>query len=319
MTGTVVTKEKRLFDIYSQWKFLNPDRFVDDFGGAMTFAEFKAEYGRWLAQEKYQKFLGPRNEKQLHSLIHLDSFSITREECYDLPPQTTQIIPVPLEESAETYDQMAEDMVARIQTGEITEASIKLVQQLRLQQITSGVAKTAPSKDHPEGRLVIIGSEKLRAITDRLEDLMEADEKVVIGALFKHDIARLIKLGKKLGVPTFAIHGGVKQSDRAPIPEQFRKVSGGAIFIGQPAAAGEAIDLSCASILQWYSLPSSWVNFKQFSDRIALSAHPTFHEFYLAANTVDELRYETLLKDGDMGKMMIESPERLLRLGKVFK
>lgn len=319
MTGTVVTKEKRLFDIYSQWKFLNPERFVDDFGGAMTFAEFKAEYGRWLAQEKYQKFLGPRNEKQLHSLIHLDSFSITREECYDLPPQTTQIIPVPLEESAETYDQMAEDMVARIQTGEITEASIKLVQQLRLQQITSGVAKTAPSKDHPEGRLVIIGSEKLRAITDRLEDLMEADEKVVIGALFKHDIARLIKLGKKLGVPTFAIHGGVKQSDRAPIPEQFRKVSGGAIFIGQPAAAGEAIDLSCASILQWYSLPSSWVNFKQFSDRIALSAHPTFHEFYLAANTVDELRYETLLKDGDMGKMMIESPERLLRLGKIFK
>jgi hypothetical protein len=147
---------------------------------------------------------------------------------------------------------------------------------------------------------------------------MEADEKVVIGALFKHDIARLIKLGKKLGVPTFAIHGGVKQADRAPIPQQFANVSGGAIFIGQPAAAGEAIDLSAASILQWYSLPSSWVNFKQFSDRIALSAKPTFHEFYLAAGTVDELRYETLQKDSDMGKMMIQSPERLLRLGKTF-
>ena len=284
----------------------------------MTFAEFKVEYGRWLAQEKYSKFLGPRNEKKLHSLIHRDSFSITREECYDLPAQTTQIIPVPLEESGDAYDQMAEDMVARIETGEITEASIRLVQQLRLQQITSGVAKTTPSKDYPEGRLVVIGSEKLRAIQDRLEDLMEADEKVVIGALFKHDIARLIKLGKKLGVPTFAIHGGVKQADRAPIPREFSKVSGGAIFIGQPAAAGEAIDLSAASILQWYSLPSSWVNFKQFSDRIALSPHPTFHEFYLAQNTVDELRYETLLKDSDMGKKMIESPERLLRLGKTF-
>lgn len=320
MTGTPVTKSKRLFDIYSQWKFLNPTRFVhDDVDQTpFTFAEFKAEYGRWLPQNGYSKFLGSRNEGQLHSLIHMDSFSITREECYDLPKSTPQIIPVALEESAKAYDDMAEDMVARIKTGEITEASIKLVQALRLQQITSGFAKTQPTAEFPEGRLVAVGSEKLRAIADRLEDLMEADEKVVIGALFKADIARLIKLGKKLGVPTFAIHGGVKQADRAPIPRQFAAVRGGAIFIGQPAAAGEAIDLSAASILQWYSLPSSWVNFKQFSDRIALSKKPTFHEFFLATGTIDWVKYETLLLDSDIGKKMIQSPERLLRLGQGF-
>lgn len=320
MTGTVVTKSQRLFDIYSQWKFLNPERFVhDDVDRTpLTFAEFKAEYGRWLPRENYQKYLGARNENKLHALIHKDSFSITREECYDLPPSTPQIIPVQLEESAATYDAMAEDMVARIELGEITEASIKLVQALRLQQITSGFAKTAPTPKYPEGRLAIVGSEKLRAIQDRLEDLMEADEKVVIGALFKADIARLQELGKKLGVPTFAIHGGVKQVDRAPIPREFSKVKGGAIFIGQPAAAGEAIDLSAASILQWYSLPSSWVNFRQFTDRIALSSKPTFHEFYLAQGTIDELKYQTLMVDGDIGKMMITSPERLLRIGHTF-
>lgn len=318
MTGTPVTKSKRLFDIYSQWKFLNPTRFVDEDGKPLTFAEFKAEYGRWLPMEHYQKFLGSKNEGHLHELVHLDSFSITREECYDLPPATPQIIPVELVESAKAYDQMAEDMVARIRTGEITEASIKLVQSLRLQQITSGFAKTTPTKEYPNGRLVAIGREKLRAIEDRLEDLMEADEKVVIGALFKADIARLIALGKKLGVPTFAIHGGVRQAERAPIPGQFAKVSGGAIFIGQPAAAGEAIDLSCASIMQWYSLPSSWVNFKQMTDRIALSQKPTFHEFFLATGTVDWVRYQTLLEDSDIGKKMIQSPELLNRLGQSF-
>lgn len=310
LTGTVVTKSKRLYDVYSQWKFLNPNRF-----GNMNFGEFKARYGRWVMQERYSKWVGARNENELHHKIHLDSFSITREECYDLPLSTTQIIPVPLEESAKLYDQMAEDMVARIHTGEITEASIRLVQRLRLQQITSGISKTTPSPEHPEGRLVIVGAEKLRMIESRLEDLMEADEKVVIGALFKSDIARLIEVGKRLKVPTFAIHGGIKQADRAPIPKQFASVSGGAIFIGQPAAAGEAIDLSCASILQWYSLPQSWVNFRQFSDRIALSEKPTFHEFYLAQGTVDFLMYETLMEDGDIGKKMIQSPERLLRLG----
>lgn len=311
LTGTVVTKSKRLYDVYSQWKFLKPDRFGD-----MTFAEFKSRYGRWVPRNHYMQFLGTRNVPELHELIHEDSFSITREECYDLPPITTQIIPVPLEESAEVYDQMAEDMVARIHTGEITEASIRLVQQLRLQQITSGISKTSPTPERPEGRLVIVGAEKLRAIQDRLEDLLEMDEKVVIGALFKADILRLEHLCRKtLKVPTFVIQGGTKQRDRDKAPGDFAKVRGGAVFIGQPAAAGEAIDLSAASILQWYSLPPSWVNFRQFSDRIALSDKPTFHEFYLAQGTIDFLRYETLMEDGDIGKKMIQSPERLLRLG----
>lgn len=313
LTGTVVTKSKRLFDVYSQWLFLNPERFEN-----MNFGEFKTHYGRWLSKDKYQKWIGSRNEKELHEKMHLDSFSITREECYDLPKQTTQIIPVPLEESADLYDRMAEDMVAKIHTGEITEASIRLVQRLRLQQITSGITKTTPTPQYPNGRLVEVGTEKLRMIESRLEDLMEADEKVVIGALFKADIARLMAVCKRLKVPVFTIHGGVKQRERDAAPRDFKNVSGGAVFIGQPAAAGEAIDLSCASILQWYSLPSSWVNFRQFSDRIALSDKPTFHEFYLASGTIDFLMYETLMEDGDIGKKMIQSPDRLLRLGQDF-
>src|SRR5690606_27820834 len=127
LTGTVVTKSKRLFDVYSQWKFLNPDRFA-----GYTFETFRSEYGVFRQRENYMQWVGNKNEDKLHSLIHQDSFSITREECYDLPRQTQVIIPVELEESAELYDQMNEDMVARIHTGEITEASIKLVQRLRL-------------------------------------------------------------------------------------------------------------------------------------------------------------------------------------------
>ena len=309
MTGTVVTKSKRLFDVYSQWKFLNPARF-----GGMTFGDFKTHYGKWLAKDKYSQWLGNRNEDELHHMIHLDSFSVTREECYDLPKETHQIIPVDAEESAELYDQMAEDMVARIYTGEITEASIRLVQRLRLQQITSGLSKTTPSLAYPEGRLVIIGAEKLRAIESRLEDLMEMDEKVVIGALFKADIARLQAIAQKLKVPNFTIKGGMKAADKDYAWQQFPKIKGGAIFIGQPAAAGEAIDLSCASILQWYSLPASWVNYRQFSDRVALSDRPVFYEYFLMSGTVDYLMKEALDEDQDVGKMMISSPERLLRI-----
>src|SRR5690606_13809804 len=115
LTGTVVTKSKKLYDIYSQWQFLTPDRFPD-----MNFAEFKSMYSRWEPREKYSVWKGNRNEEHLHKKIHLDSFSITREECYDLPKETQQIIPVPLEESAQLYDEMPEDMAARLDTGEVT-------------------------------------------------------------------------------------------------------------------------------------------------------------------------------------------------------
>lgn len=309
MTGTVVTKKKRMIDVYAQWKFLNPERFE------MTFAEFKSIFGKWTRRNGYEQWLRGQNEDRLHELIHRDSFSITRDECYDLPKMTPQVIHVDLEESAEIYDQMAEEMVAKIRTGEITEASIRLVQGMRLRQITSGLAKTTPSQEYPEGRLVIIGSEKLRAWVSRIEDLMEMDEKVVVGALWKGDIKRLQYQCNRLKIPTFTIQGGMGKDAHTAAWRGFQRVSGeGAVFIGQPAAASEAIDLSTASIMQWYSLTPSWVNFKQFNDRIALSDKPTFQEYFLARDTVDELLYETLLEDGDIGKKMITSPERLLRL-----
>lgn len=309
MTGTVVTKKKRIFDIYSQWKFLNPERFPG------TLSTFKSTFGIWkpIPDQNWSKFLGPANEELLHTLIHSDSYSIRRDECYDLPRRTEQILHVDLEESGEVYDQMAEDMVARIRNGEITEASIKLVQGLRLRQITSGLARTSPSRDYPEGRLIAIGSEKLRVLQDRLEDLLEADEKVVIGATWRGDLLRIEKLVKKLGAPIYVVKGGVKKIDREYARQQFKAVEGGAVFLGQPSASSEGIDLSSASIMIWYSLTNSWVHFTQFEDRIALSERPTFYEYLLARNTADEVLYESLLEDEDFGKKMITSPERLLR------
>lgn len=312
MTGTVVTKKKRVFDVYSQWLFLNHRRFRDDAGEPMTFAEFKEEFSVITKRNGYPQWLRNKNEDRLHKLIHKDAFSVLREDCFDMPPLTSQIIPIHLDESAEAYDQMAEDMVARIITGEITEASIALVQSLRLRQLSNGLAKTMPTKDNPKGALRIIGSEKLQTLEDRLEDLMEAGEHVIIGASFRPDIQRIVKLCSKRKWKHFAVYGGVKQVERTRMRREFEAHPDGAIFIGNPAAASEGIDLRSAAILIWYSLPTSWVHYRQFMDRNALHPGPRFVE-YLIASGADQLVYDTLMEDGDMGKRMITSPERLLR------
>lgn len=308
MTGTVVTKKKRIFDVYSQWKFLNPKRF-----GHMTYGEFKTYYGRWVQKQGYEMWVGNRHEEDLHKLMHLDAYAISREECFDLPKRTEQIIPVELRESGEAYDQMARDMVARVHSGEFTVASIKLVQTLRLRQITSGIAKTEPSPGYPEGRLVRTGHEKLEALREILSDLFEAEEKVVIGAHFVGDIQAIQKMCQELKVRNFVLRGGVPRRQRDADIESFRRASGPACFIAQPQAASLGIDLRTASILIWFSLTPSYVDFTQFEDRIALSDNPTTFMYLLAAGTVDEMLYDTLQQDGDIAKAIMKSPERLLR------
>ena len=312
MTGTVVTKKKRIYDVYSQWLFLNPKRFVDMAGAPLTFSEFKEMFSVVTKRNGYPQWLRNKNEDTLHTLMHKDAFSVLREDCFDLPPLTPQIIPVHLDESLEAYDQMAEDMVARIKTGEITEASIALVQGLRLRQLSNGIARTTGTKENPKGRLVVIGSEKLDVLESRLEDLMEADEHVIIGASFRPDIQRIEKMCAKHKWKHFSVYGGVDRKTRQLYRRQFEAHEGGAIFIGNPAAASEGIDLRSAAIMIWYSLPQSWVHYQQYMDRNALHPGPRFVE-YLISSGADQLVYDTLMEDGDIGKMMITSPERLLR------
>lgn len=307
MTGTVVTKKKRIFDVWSQWRFLNPERFL------MNFSTFKNHYGQWTKRNGFPQWLRNQNEDDLHRLIHMDSFAISRDECFDLPPRREQIIPVELDESADSYDQMAQEMVARIHTGEYTQASIALVQGLRLRQLCSGVAKTEPTEEYPKGRLVRVGREKLDVIRDLLADLFEADEKVVVGAHFVADINAIRELCEALKVKVFVLRGGIPRRQRDADIEAFRKHEGAACFVAQPQAASLGIDLSTASICIWFSLTPSYVDYSQFEDRIALSKKSCIYMYLLAEGTVDELLYETLQGDGDVAKAIMAAPERILR------
>lgn len=314
MTGTVVTKKKRVFDVWSQWQFLNPHRFDD-----MTFSEFKSYFGRWIQLVGYQKWMGNQNLQELHRRIHRDAFAVKRADCFDLPARLPpEIIRVKLQESGPAYDDMAQQMVHQLETGEITEASLQIVQLTRLRQITSGVARTNPSPEYPSGRLYRVGQEKLDVLEDLLIDLIENDEKVVIGAQFVHDIQAIESICERLKIPCFPLYGKVSRSDRDLNIKKFRAYENGcAVFVMQPAAGSLGIDLSTAGTFIWFSLTLSYVDFSQAEDRIALnkSSAGTRFVYLLAEDTVDEIAYDTLMGDGDVAKAIMASPESLLRRG----
>lgn len=311
-TGTAVTKKKRIFDLYSQWKFLNPDNpLVKD----RTLEEFRREFGVWktIPGENFDRWKRNKNEPLLRRLVHQDAFAVARDECFDLPPRTDQIIHVDLDESGEIYDEMAREMVAMLQSGEYTEASIRLVLDLRLSQITSGIVTTTPTEEHPEKRVARVGSEKLEVLKDLLSDLFEADQKIIVCARWKADISAIETLSRKLKAKTFVIRGGQKRAEREQQHKTFEKVEGPACIVMQPAAGGLGIDLRSATTMIWYSLTNSYVDFTQAEDRNALSPSPRTYMYLLARGTIDELRHEANKEDGDVVKAVTASPERLLR------
>lgn len=297
MTGTPVTKGKRLFDIYSQWKFLNPTRFSD----LGTFDLFKSEFGVWTERNGYPQWLRNQNEDKLRARIAEDAFMVKREDCFDLPAKTEQVIPIALsKETRRVYDEMEEEMLSRLRNGEITTASIKLVQSLRLAQITSGLSKT------DQGKLYAIGSEKLDTTRELLMDLFEADEKVVIAARFKADHIRIAQLSKSLKVKPHFVVGGQNRVDRDKDIREFRESQSKDLIIIQPQAASLGIDLSTASVMIWFSLTNSYVDWSQSCDRIALSKNKTSFLYLLAENTIDYDLYNSLKEDRDVAELMLE-------------
>lgn len=314
LTGTLVTKKKRIWDIYSQWKnFLNPNNKAVK---GKTLSEFKGEYSVMTDRNGFPQWLRnkPKEIERLRKLIHAESFAIEREECYDLPARLPdQLIQVPITGAcAKAYDDLAEDLVTRWKNGEITQAQLKIVLRIRLLQITSGIAKTEPTPEHPEGRYIRVGRDKLIELEDRCIDWWEADQKLVVAARWKADLNAIGLLCKKHKIPHEFIRGGQKRSDRTSGIARFNRHDGPGVMIVQPTAGAEGIDLRVASLFVWYSLTDSWVNYTQVEDRIALSPVGTQYFHFIGA-PIDQLIYDSLQSDTDVAKMVTASPDRLLR------
>lgn len=213
---------------------------------------------------------------------------------------------------------MAEEMVAKIKSGEYTEASIILVQNLRLAQIASGIAKTEPTEQHPDGRLVRIGREKLRVLEDLLEDWFDQEEKIVVCGRFRADIQGIAQLCqspklKSFGVRPCLLIGGQTRQERTASIKRFKETPGPALFVMNPQAGSLGIDLRTASTMIWYNITQSYVDHTQSRDRIALSGKANRFIYLQGRGTIDELQYSGYLNDQDIVKAIHESPEILLR------
>jgi SNF2-related protein len=286
MSGTPITKHNRPDDIYSQWKFLNPRRFLS----VPTKLDFMRRYSNPVSGGYgYAQFEGIRNEQELRELMGEDSYVVTRDECYDLPERAYESIPVVLSpESRKAYDAIESSGV-----WERTTATHILSRLTELTKITGG---------HVGEDWSPIGAEKLDALRGIIEDHLDVATPLVVAARYRAEIARIQDLCQSLGVPHMTIQGG---SDTAAELERWRSLGGCRVMILQPRSGSLGIDLREADHLVWYSLVYQWTDYSQTCDRIVLCERPTTITHLLAQDTVDWGIARILQEDGDVVKAVI--------------
>jgi hypothetical protein len=285
-------------DIFGQF------RVMDDtiFGTAKSdFDERHCIYGD--GPRKYS-IIAYRRVPEIKRKIRAHSFAISEEKAFpDMPPQLWQNVPVVLPlEARRIYEDMAEQLVADFEGGSI-EAANAGARRLRLLQITGGF--TTDGTQIHDAKVV-----QARAIAESLD---EAQEPSVWYARFLPEVDAVTELLGNQGTEVRQITGATSRRDRRAIRLAFRRGSVQALAF-QIQAGAEAIDLTTAHELVYYSLPDGWLYYWQSSRRVRgpKQKHACRYRHILARGTLDRSVLTTLQERGDMHAQLMRSPRTFL-------
>lgn len=233
-------------------------KFINDSVFGMHVTKFKDQY----AVQKDFRVIGWRNLDELRQKMKTNMITMKKEDWLrdSLPQKIWNVVPVEMDDRTVVhYNKLLKDMITMVDEKRIRSTNVG-VNRMKLQQMTSGFAVTK------EGEEIIIDSSKLDATMELLEDLIEADRKVVIVSRFVFDIKRLHKACKEKGIAHGIIFGDIPESYRERFREQFQHGSLNVILL--QSGSGEGIDLYAGSDMIFYSMPAGVTEWQQVQDRI---------------------------------------------------
>lgn len=263
-------------DIFSQWRVIDKQIF------GSSFYAFRAKY---LIMGGFggKVVVGNKNMPELIAKMNHSSLRVTKEEALDLPEQIFETRYCELEIKARScYNSLKRECVAQIQSGEITASNI-LTKFLKLQQCADGFLKADDSDKYE-----ITSTEKLSLMSETVEEIIEGGEKVVIFARFTAEIKEIAKQMERAGIKALMLTGQTK--DKGEIVRQFQENNDIKVLICQIKVGGVGITLTAASVVIFYSLSFSLIDYLQAIGRTHRIGQKLrcLYLFLIAKNTIDE-------------------------------
>ena len=303
LTGTPVQNSP--MDVFSQWKFLDPNIF------GVSFYAFRNRYAVMGGYYNHQiiKF---KNMDELTSKAHSVSYRITKGEALDLPEQIFLNRYCELETPArKVYDTVMKESYAELMDGEITATNI-LTKLMRLSQIAGGHVKD------DEGRMQVISKAKLNELKDIMEDvIIDNKKKLVVFARFIPEIESIKQLADEMKVEYSYITGEIKTDDRGIMCDNFQNNENVKLFIAQIQTAGLGITLTAADTAVFYSLDFNYANYSQAiarTHRIGQKNTCTYINL-ISTETVDEKIIKALESKEDIAKNIVDNWREYFKKG----
>ena len=244
LTGTLIANSP--LDVWAPFMFLNPG-----FLGHPNFYGFRSTYAvmqdRMINGRRFKEVIGYRRQDQLKEKIAKHSYSITADECLDLPPRRYTQYPVALSPvQVRLYREMSEDMCSW-QNGVEMSAPLALTQLLRLQQLLGGTF----TPDNDEGIMPIDGPvPRDAALIDVLE---EAEGQAIIWTRFRAERDRISELLKTTWGADSVATVRLKSTAEEAIT-RFRTQPDCRFLVANPdGTASEGRDFSMARVMVYYS------------------------------------------------------------------
>lgn len=302
LNGYPITRSP--LDLYAQCRFLDPKAFH----GASFFA-FRNRYAILenvvLGQRRFQKVVGFQRLDELQREVRSFSFRVTKDEALDLPPKIYHERDIELTDEQQTlYEQMRKRAVLDFQESGMVAAPIVITRLLRLHQIVCGHIIT------DDGTVVDIKNNRIAGLMEGLE---EADEKVIIWAVYNRDILRIHEALREAYGDGCAVHYYGKTSDdgRDRAIDDFCN-GNTRFFIGSPATGKYSLTLNEGHDVFYYSNSHDLDARVQSEDRchrigqecavnyVDLVARKTIDETILKSNR-EKKSLADMITDGECG------------------
>jgi SNF2 family DNA or RNA helicase len=237
---------KSPLDLYKQCEFLSP--WLLDHSSYYTFrTRYAVMRTANFGGRSVQLVVGYKNLGELSKKLEPFSYRCLKEDCLDLPEYTyTKRIIQLTPEQKKIYLTMKQIALAQLD-GKLMTTATALVQLMRLHQITCGHFTA------DDGTIKEIKNERITAL---LEILEEVENKAVIWAHYRYDIASIIKaVESKFGKDSYVTYyGDTSSDDRQKAIEEIQNPDSKVRFIiGTPQTGGYGITLTGANTMIYYS------------------------------------------------------------------
>lgn len=245
-------------------------------------------------------------EEEFKKRLYFNATRQTKEECLDLPPKIfteryTELIGI----QRDIYRKIAQELLKELI---LPEGRVKiqnsLVKLAKLSQLTGGFLYTDKKAQ------IFDENPKLELLKEVIEEIPQTD-KIIIFAKWTQDIKTIAKQLDILRINHVILSGQTK--DRGKLINNFINIANIKILLSQITTGAYGLNLTCSSVVIYYSLGFSSVEFWQSQDRIHRIGQDKSCVYIslLAENTIDTYIHDCLKKHTAISKSLLNDNYRL--------